>query len=157
MRRTDLGAAAVLGAAAAWALLYLIPSQTSPAQSETTMSPAMMPTLAVALILVLALVLLASSWRRRDPVAEAEHEEFGAEARGLGRAELIELAIWTVTATLLMVVMKYAGFVAAGAGVLLAAMLFAGQRSPWVLAAVALGTPLLIELTARQLFGVMMP
>ena len=157
MRRSDICAGLGLAAAALATLLWLIPSQTSPAQSEGNMSPAMMPTVAVALVLALALLLAVTRHASTPSMRDEPHEEFGTEARGFGRQELLELALWTATSVAVMALLRYAGFIAAGGVVLTGAMLFMGQRNPWTIAAAALGAPLSIWLIAWYGFSVQMP
>ena len=157
MKRSDIGAGAVLALVMAWVLLWLIPTQTSPAQSETTMSPAMMPSIAAGLVLVLSLALLAGRVLFAATDGDEPHEEFGGETRGFGKGDAIEIAIWTTAAIVTLALMTHVSFIVASAVVLVAAMWWMGQRTIWALAAVALGVPVGISLVARYLFGVEMP
>ncbi|MEZ5843162.1 MAG: tripartite tricarboxylate transporter TctB family protein [Hyphomicrobiaceae bacterium] len=157
MKRSDIGAGSVLALAAAWSLLWLIPTQTSPAQSETTMSPAMMPSLAAGVVLALAVLLAAGQVLSAEPASEQPHEEFGGETRGFGRTETIELAMWIVAAIVAILLMVHVSFVVAGGVLLVAATLLMGQRNVWTLAITALGVPFALNLAAWHLFGVAMP
>lgn len=157
MKRSDIGAGLVLALAMAWVLLWLIPSETSPAQSETTMSPAMMPSVASGLVLVLSLILVVGRLLPAASDIEQAHEEFGDESRGFGVTDALEFAAWSVMATVAFLLMTHVGFVVASVVVLVVAMLWMGQRNIWALAVTALGVPVGITLIARYLFGVTMP
>lgn len=157
MRRTDIGAGVILFVAAALALLWLIPAHTFPAQSESNLAPAFMPSVALTIVLGLALLLVASRLGGSAAGEGQPHEEFGTESRGFGRAEARELALWAGAAVVTMLILKYVGFIAAGVLLLVATMLFMGERRLWVVGATALATPTIISIVAWHAFTVQMP
>lgn len=156
-RRTDIISAIVLAVFAGLLLVWIIPANTSPPQSEDNLSPAFLPSLAASILLVLAIVLGMTSWSRQRPEADELHEEFGAEAHGVGLADVADLAIWCAFAMAVMFGFETIGFVPTAIPALVAMMLFGGQRNWLAIGGVAVVVPLAIQQIAWHAFNVQMP
>jgi hypothetical protein len=154
MRRTDLAAGAILAGLAVLALAWFIPARTAPAQSRLDLAPALLPSVAMAVVLAMALLLL---WTRRVARPEEEHEEFGDEASGIGRQELINLALCMAAAAVTYVLLDTLGFIVAGAVLVATAMWHARMRNPWLLAGLALAVPALLDRVAWYAFTISLP
>ena len=102
-RRTDIISGLVLAALSLFLLVWLIPANTSPPQSENNLSPAFLPTVAAIVMLVLASLLALVSWATERAEGDRPHEEFGDEARGIGLAEAADIAVWSDFAFAMMV------------------------------------------------------
>lgn len=156
-RRTDIVAAIVIAAVAIVLLVWIIPQHTSPPQSEGNLSPAFMPSLAVGVMLVLAILLGVSAWFSRDDGDGVEHEEFGTEAHGIGLTDAADVALWGCFAAAMMVGFLTVGFIPTAIPALVVLMLYAGQRSPVLIGSVAIAVPVLIHQIAWHAFTVQMP
>ena len=157
MRRTDLAAGALLAGLALFALAWFVPAHTTRAQSRLDLSPALIPSVAMAVVLAMALLLMWTRRPRRDAAADEEHEEFGGEASGIGRQELVNLAVWVAASVLTFVLLDTVGFIVAGAVLVAAAMWHARLRRPWLLAGLALGVPALLDRVVWVAFTVALP
>lgn len=156
-RRTDIISAIVLTVIAGLLLVWIIPANTSPPQSEGNLSPAFLPSLAAGILLILAMVLGMTSWSRGRSEVDELHEEFGAEAHGIGLQDVADLAIWCGFAVAVMFGFETIGFVATAIPALVAMMLFSGQRNWLAVGGVAVAVPLAIQQIAWHAFNVQMP
>lgn len=156
VRRTNLAAGILLAALAFCALAWLIPANTQPAQSARDLAPAFMPTLAMSVCLGLSL-LLAVRNRPRGTARELEHEEFGAEASGIGRQELTNLALWLALVVLTMLLLHFAGFIPAGIVLLALSMWYVGLRRPLLLVPLCLGVPVALYWVVWFAFTIELP
>lgn len=158
VNRTDLAAAVVLVAFAAVGLAWVVPTQTSPPQMALDLPPAFVPNLALGVLLVLGVVLgLRAQWRLRNAKIQDHDIEFGAEASGFGRAELINTSLWFLVSALAMLAMPVLGFAITGGLMIIAAMLFAGQRNPWVVGLVGIIAPVLIDQLSWHALSIELP
>jgi hypothetical protein len=142
---------------AALLLAWVIPANTSPPQSENDLSPAFLPTVAAVTMLVLSLLLTSTTLLKERLEADTLHEEFGAEASGIGLREIRDIAIWGAFSVAMMLGFGTIGFVGTSMPALALMLLFAGQRGPVAIAATSIATPGLIYLIAWLAFGVQLP
>ena len=156
-RRTDIAAGLFIAAFAALLLVWIIPANTSPPQSESNLSPAFLPTVAAVTMLLLSLLLTATTLLKERLEGSALHEEFGAEATGIGWREIRDIAIWGAFSSATMVGFSTIGFVATSIPALALMLLYAGQRNLVAIAATSIATPELIYLIAWHAFGVQLP
>lgn len=157
MKRTDIVSGIFLAAISLLLLFWIIPLNTSPPQSEGNLSPAFMPSVAAIVMLCLSALLAVVTWLGNDARADEPHEEFGDEARGLGAAELADIAIWSVFATAMMAGFLTLGFLPTSIAALVLAMLYTGQRQPVTIVVVAAATPFIIQQIAWYAFSVQLP
>ncbi|MDP6345642.1 MAG: tripartite tricarboxylate transporter TctB family protein [Alphaproteobacteria bacterium] len=157
MRATDLMAGIVLGLAALLALIWLIPNYTAPAQSELDLAPGLIPSVAMWICLLLALLLVRKGLPFGRQGAAHEDEEFGAEASGIGRHEAVNVGLWALTAIVTMTLLHIAGFIVAGAVMLAAVMFYARQRNYWILVAIAAAMPIALYWLVWFAFTIELP
>ncbi len=156
-RRTDISAGLFVALVSALLLVWIIPVNTSPPQSESNLSPAFLPSVAAATMLVLSLLMVVSRLLLRRHVEEGVHEEFGAEARGIGWSELRDIAIWSAFAAAMIAGYTTVGFLLTSIPALALMLYFTGERHLVTIAATALLTPTLLYLIAWHAFSVQLP
>ena len=155
MRTTDRVTAVLLAALAVFALAWFIPTHTSPAQSRLDLAPALLPSIAMAVVGAMAVLLL---WSRRRP-ADSGHtdEEYGDEASGIGRHELVNLGLCLAAGAVTYALMTAVGFVVAGALLAAAGMWHARLRNRWLLVGLAVGVPAVLDRVAWYAFTILLP
>jgi putative tricarboxylic transport membrane protein len=156
-RRTDILSGLVLAALSLFLLVWLIPANTSPPQSENNLSPAFLPTVAAIVMLVLATLLALVSWTTERADGDRPHEEFGEEARGIGLAEATDIAVWSAFSFAMMVGFLTIGFIPTAVPALALMMIYTGARGPVTIAAVAIAVPVAIQQVAWHAFTVQLP
>ena len=156
-RRTDIAAGFFVAAFAALLLIWVIPANTSPPQSESNLSPSFLPSVAAVTMLVLSLLLSVGTLLGRRRSESDVHEEFGAEARGIGWTELRDIAVWGCFSAVMIAGYTTVGFLATSVPALALMLLFTGVRSPLTIAATSILTPGLIYLIAWHAFSVQLP
>jgi putative tricarboxylic transport membrane protein len=156
-RRTDIISAIVIAALAALLLFWIIPTHTSPPQSEGNLSPGFLPSVAAGAMLVLATLLGLTSFLGTVGNQEEEHEEFGSEAHGIGLRDATDTLAWAAFATAMMVGFQTIGFIATAIPALAGMMLYSGERRRIAIVSVALAVPLFIQQIAWHAFSVQMP
>ncbi len=160
MRTTHIWAGALLALVSLWCLVWLIPDNTAPAESELDLAPALVPSIAIGVCLVLAVVLAVQAvygGRRVEDGEDHLDEEFGAEATGASAHVLLNLLIWTAIAGAAWFLIEHVGFEPAMTLFLVATMLFVGARNPWTIALVSLATPIVLSQAAYQFFNTELP
>ncbi len=157
IRRTDIVSGLILAVVSVLLLVWIIPANTSPPQSENNLSPAFLPSLAALVMLTLAVLLAIVSWTSPPGDPDARHEEFGDEARGLGLGEMADIAIWSAFAAAMMAGFLTIGFLATAVAALVLMMLYTGERRPIPIAAVAIALPLALQQIAWHAFTVQLP
>jgi hypothetical protein len=140
----DIVAGLVLVAICIFALTWLIPANTQPADSQFDVAPGFFPTLAVGATLILSIVLVIRRWSARHTI-------------GGSKGILTELAIWTGASVTLMLVMPKISFLIMAPALLAGAMLFCGNRNRWLIAILAVVFPLVVYWAARLIFSVDLP
>ncbi len=143
-RGVDIAAGLCLAALALFALLWLIPNHTQPADSQFDVAPGFFPNLAAGTVLLLSVVLLARRWRQ-------------APSGGGGLQVITEMAVWTALAVAIMLALSKLGFLVMAPVVIAGAMVFSGNRTWWLIAAMALVFPLAVEGAAWVIFTVDLP
>ncbi len=143
-RGVDIAAGLCLAALSLFALVWLIPTHTQPADSQFDVAPGFFPNLAAGAVLLLSGFLLLRRWRQAP----------GGE--GGGRI-VFELALWSALAIAIMLALSHIGFLVMAPVVIAGAMLFAGNRNWWLIGAMAIFFPLLVETAAWLIFTVDLP
>jgi len=140
-----IGLIAVLGAIVT--AFWIIPAQIEPTSAAGQLSPRFFPTLSVSIIALFGLALMFKN--RGFALSRLPHP---------GPALLLETLAWAVWATATMLLLSYAGFIAAGAVSCFAGMILARQRRHLILCAVAsLLLPLAIQQLAWHAFYIQLP
>lgn len=143
MRLTHLYSAVIIGGFSFLCLVWIIPSQTAPAESPLDLPPAFMPTLMVAICLLLSIVLGVRALRQKGDDGKP-NEEFGEDATGIGRTELLNFSLWAGVATTTWLLLRFVGFEPAMTVFLLAVLTYTGVRKIWLIACVALVVPIVL-------------
>jgi hypothetical protein len=141
MRLTHLYSAVIIGGLSFLGLVWIIPSQTAPPESPLDLPPAFMPMLMVTICLLLSIVLGVGALRQQGDDTKP-NEEFGEDATGIGRTELLNFALWAGVATMTWMLLRFVGFEPAMTVFLLVVLTFAGVRQIWLIACVALIVPI---------------
>ena len=139
-RGIDIATGFVLVGLALFALVWLIPNHTQPPDSLFDVAPGFFPTVAAGVGV--------GSFAGHDighPLVRVQAEsEYGLRI-------LSELVAWAATAVIgLMLLLVYATFLPMAALLLVAGMLFSGNRSPWLIVAMAVAFPLAVDLSRRH-------
>ena len=100
MRNTHIYCGVLFSIASLWCLIWFIPQNTVPAQSELDLSPALVPSIAVGAMLLTAVIMLFHALREKsdDSGGSALDDEFGSEASGINLHVLGNAALWAVAA-----------------------------------------------------------
>ena len=157
MRRTHIWSGGLLALVSAWCLVWLIPESTAPAQSELDLSPALIPSIAVGICLVLSLVMMVRALRADAAEAADLDEEFGEDASGVDPAVLANLLIWAGASVATYLFMDFVGFEPAMSLFLAATMLFVGVRRYWEIALVAIVAPIALSQLVFHVFTTELP
>lgn len=156
MRKTHLASSAFVIVASLLLLFWIIPEQTSPPMSKLDLSPSFMPSLAVAVCLILAVILGLDALLVRKETDDL-HEEFGAEASGMGLPEFRNLGLWTAASLFAWYGTVYVGFEPAMILFLAGWMVYAGMRNVWQTATIAIATPIILSQIAWYVFTTELP
>lgn len=156
-RRTDILSGLVLAALSLLLLVWIIPANTSPPQSENNLSPAFLPSVAALIMMALAALLSLVSSLTAGKDAGTPHEEFGDEARGVGLREIADIGIWSAFAFAMMVGFLTIGFLLTAIAALALMMIYAGARNPITITAVAVAVPVALQQISWHAFTVQLP
>ncbi|MDP6270412.1 MAG: tripartite tricarboxylate transporter TctB family protein [Alphaproteobacteria bacterium] len=157
MRTTNLVSSIIVALCSILLLAWIIPSHSAPAQSPLDIPPARLPSMAIWICLITAVVLGLGALRAKPGGVQAEDEEFGDSATGIGAAELVRMAILIALVVATIIAMPLAGFEITMGVLLLAMMVFLCQRNYALLAAVALVVPIGLSQLAWHVFTVEFP
>jgi hypothetical protein len=157
VRSTHIYSGIVISLVSLWCLIWFIPNSTSPAESELDLAPALVPSIAVGVCLLTALIMLISALRASPSAAEIMDEEFGAEASGADRQVMLNMALWVSVSVVSWLLMEYVCFELSMTLFLIVTMLFVGMRSAWTIALIALITPFMLSLLVFHLFDTELP
>lgn len=159
MKTTHLYASAVLIFISLFCLFWLIPVQTTIKAASTDLQPSFMPSLAISIIFILAVVMFIGAVKEPD-ITDApfvDDEEFGDETTGIRRLEIINVALWLISSFAALQAMKLVGYIPVSALFLLCLMLYSGERKLWVLAAVSITTPVFLQQFSAHVLSVQLP
>ncbi|MEM1047916.1 MAG: tripartite tricarboxylate transporter TctB family protein [Pseudomonadota bacterium] len=145
---TDIVAGLILAVLAVLALVWLVPGHVERSLSDHDVQPGFFPNLAAGVVLVLSLGLVVQRFLR---------EGKRRSAFGQGRFVPLDLAIWVLVAGLAMLGLNTVGFLVVAPLLIAAGMLFAGCRKIWLVAAVAVLFPVLVDQAAWHVFTVDLP
>lgn len=144
-RGVDLAFGGVLCALALFALLWLIPNHTQPADSQFDVAPGFFPQVAASAVLGLSLLMIA-------------HRLLRMEARERsGFRPLVELICWSIVAVILYLLLTWLGFVPMAMVAIALGMVLSGARTWWLIALVSVAFPVLVDWGAWLVFSVDMP
>lgn len=149
----DAVAGALLAVLAIGALVWFIPAHTDAAAGEYDVSPAFFPNLAATVLLALSVALALAGIARMRFAAQQPLRGI----QSVGVSALLELVAWSIIAALAVFGLATIGFVATTAVLIAGGMLLAGRRTWWLIAAVAVTFPLLLDAAAWWIFTVDMP
>lgn len=143
----NLIAAAVLIAAGAVALLYLIPAHIpKPSGLDQGLSARFMPTLAAATMTALAVIVGANVLIRRlgglPPMAEDNEDN---DIQGFGIAETLNAMALLAGSAVYLAMLQYLGFVVASAIALFVCMYLGGVRNRLILISVPIAVPVAVS------------
>ncbi len=144
-------------------VLWLIPSQTvTTATGENDLSPSLVPHISMGMCLLLGLLYTVQSWRdgrRAGAEATPELEDSGDvdEAPRSVVGLILDLAVWIASSTATMLIIPHVGFIVTGTILLAGWLVFAGVRSVWIVAAVSLGLPVLLDRLCWYALTVQLP
>lgn len=145
---TDIVAGLFLAVLAGFALVWLVPGHVERSLSDHDVQPGFFPNLAAGIVLVLSLGLVVERLRGKPRLRSGF---------GQGRFVPLDLAIWAGVAGLAMLGFHTVGFLVVAPLLIAAGMLFAGCRQVWLIAAVALLFPVLVDQAAWHVFTVDLP
>jgi hypothetical protein len=159
VRNTHIYCGVLFSIVSLWCLIWFIPGNTIPAQSELDLSPALVPSISVAAILVTSIMMLIHALReeRDDSGGSALDDEFGLEAVGINPQVMSNTLIWAVLATVCWNIMDDVGFEPAMTLLLLLTMYFVGERRWWVIISTSVITPILLSQMAFLFFTTQLP
>lgn len=143
-RGVDIAAGLCLAALSVFALVWLIPTHTQPADSQFDVAPGFFPNLAAGAVLLLSGLLLLRRWGR-------------APSGGGGARIVLELAVWCALSVAVMMALSHIGFLIMAPVVIAGAMLFSGNRNWWLIAAMTIIFPLVVKWAAWFIFTVDLP
>ena len=138
-------------------LLWLIPTQTAPAQSDLDLAPALIPSLSIGICMLMAIIMTISALRVSGVEADDMDDEFGSEATGASTTVILNFFWWVIAAVVAWLLMEYIGFEVAMCAFLVATMLFLGVESKRTIALTAVLTPLGMSLAVYHLFATELP
>ncbi len=156
MRQTHIWSGVVISAISLLFLFWIIPTQTSPPDSHLDLAPKFIPSLAIIVTLLLAIILSATAFFSRKAEDE-EHEEFGAEASGMGWAEFKNLGLWALASIFAWFGTTHVGFEPTMTVLLAAGLFYAGLRNYWLTAVIAIATPIILSQFAWHIFVTELP
>ena len=137
-------------------LFWIIPNFTSPPDSELDLAPSFIPSLAVTVTLLLAILLAVTAFFSSS-TNDALHEEFGEEASGIGLAEFKNLGLWTLVSIGAWFGTVHVGFEPALTVCLALGLVFSGMRNYWLTALIAIATPIILSQLAWYIFTTELP
>ena len=140
-----------------WCLLWFIPNNTEPPQSHLDLAPSLIPMVAMSTCLVTSIMLIIAAWRAPKSADNPDDDEFGVEATGATADVMVNFSLWIFAAAVSWLLMAYVGFEPAMAVFLSATMYFVGVRQHWVVAVVAVVTPIVLSQLVWYLFSTEMP
>jgi hypothetical protein len=146
MRRTDLVVSLTLIAAGTFVIAWVIPT-CIPARSMASIQPSVFPTVSMALVVLLSVVLLAQALMRpSDPDAPVMAPQALARFAGysIGLA-----ASWTV--------ITFAGFYVGGIATIVGFMLIMGERRVMLVAAVSVGVTITLGVALEYVLSISLP
>lgn len=156
--RSDLATGLAVTAVAAVAALWFVPVHTNLAPTVgNDIAPAFMPLVCVGIITVLGLTMVMRALLgRADGPASGGDEEIGRD-RATPWQVAADLAVWSVSTVLVLLLLPRLGFVITG-GLLLAAWLaYAGLRSWKTAAAVVLVVPAVLDWLCWHALRIQLP
>ena len=132
-------------------LFLIIPHYTYPPDSALDLAPSFIPSLAVVVTLLLAVLLgiMGLLSRKTD---DDLHEEFGEEASGVGLQEFKNLGLWILVSICAWFGTKFIGFEPTMAMLLAAGLYFAGLRNYNLMVVIALTIPIVLSEGAWYVF-----
>jgi len=145
MKRINLTASLIILAMAGFALGWLIPNYVPSAHDPGDLPPTLVPMLSMAVCGLTALLLGIAAWRRREDVSEDARNSEASERLIFGLKEAANLALWLAAATVIWLLLKYVGFIAAAVVAIAAGTVYGGIRNVWIVLASALIIPLLVD------------
>ena len=145
MRRVNLAASLIILLIAGIALGWLIPNYVPSKHDAGDLPPTLVPMLSMAVCALTALLLGISAWRRSGGVPDETQDDEAADQLIFGLKQAANLLLWLAAATVIWLLLKYVGFMAAAAVAIAAGTVYGGIRNVWIIIASAVIIPLLID------------
>jgi len=145
MKRVNLAASLIILLIAGIALGWLIPNYVPSSHDPGDLPPTMVPVLSMSVCALTAFLLGVSAWRRSADVPDETPTDEAAGKLVYGLKETANLLLWLAAATVIWLLLKHVGFVAAAAVAIAAGTVYGGIRNVWIIIASALTIPLLID------------
>lgn len=146
----DIAAGLVLAALSLFALLWLIPTQTTGAAGAYDVSPGFFPRVAASAVLILSVLFLGHRFARFRALKRHPSSSDGG-------AILTEIAVWTVACAAIWIGLWQIGFLVVAPLIIALAMIAAGVRRWWLIALLAAATTVATFYGAEHLFDVALP
>lgn len=146
-RATDLAAGLVLCGLSLFAIAWLIPNYTQPADSNFDVAPGFFPRLAAGVVLVLSLGMIGHRLLRMAATPGAAS----------GVAAVAEFVAWCVIAAGLYLLLVHVGFLAMAFAAIALGSILSGSRNWPVIAALTVLLPLAVDWGAWLVFTVDLP
>ena len=156
MRQTHIWSGVVIGLVMLAFLYPIIPNYTSPPDSELDLAPSFIPSLAATVTMLLAILLTITALLSRKSDDDL-HEEFGEEASGMAWPEFKNLGLWILVSIGAWLGTVHIGFEPTMTVFLAAGLYFAGLRNYWLLATIAIVTPIVLSQGAWHVFTTELP
>ncbi len=138
-------------------IFWWIPNATQPPHSGVDLPPALIPTIAMSVCLITALLLVIQALAMPADKAADLDDEFGTEATGVDGEVLVNLVILLAVATVAWLVMDCVGFEPAMTLFLLVTFLFLRSRNWAALGLTAVLAPIILSQTVWFLFSTELP
>ncbi len=145
MRRVNLAASLIILAMVGLVLGWLVPNYVPSAHDAGDLPPTLVPILSMAVCALTALLLGISAWRRGGDVPDETQDDEAAERLIFGLKEAANLLLWLTAATVIWLLLKYVGFLAAAGVTIAAGTVYGGIRNVWIVISSALIIPLLMD------------
>lgn len=157
MRNTHLMTGIVLVPICIFCLFWLIPNNTEPPTSADDISPALVPSIAAGVGLLLSFLMAFRAWRVSGVEADAMDDEFGAEATGIDANVLINAGLWALASGVAWVIIAYIGFEPGMTALLIATLLYIRIYRITPLIGTAVVMPILLSQIVWYFFTTEMP
>ena len=157
MRNTHLMTGIFLIPVCIFCLVWLIPNNTVPPTSANDISPALIPSLAAGVGLILSIALAWRAWRLSSAEADELDDEFGEEATGISADVLINTGLWALGSGVAWVIISYIGFEPGMTVLLGATLLYIRVYEVKPLIGTAVIMPILLSQAAWYFFTTEMP
>ncbi len=155
MKRMNIVASSIIVGIAIITFVWLIPNFVPSNHDVGDLSPNLMPFLSMSVCLLCAVLLIITTWRKKN--YEASQDDKLNESLVFGIQEAGNLMLWLIASAIIWLLLKFFGFeVAAGLTIAVGAF-YGGVRNPVVLVVIALIIPQIIDKVAWYGLQIQLP